>query len=400
MPFILEHHPRLMYCVLIFVLGVMGTGGFSFDTGIPLDTLVQTEVVVLAIIIVGSIAAVQIASSAHSTKVITVFRSSPDFWGVVLLYSTAIFFTWYTMNMSGVYGITCNILGILCFAVLIPYAYIFVTMLTPLTIYRGLAKKITAKTILDSDDPVLPLTDLVHTSIMKYDYETARNTIRVMGAAFCDVLKQNKKTLKMNNNNKYNNIKSKFEIKSKSKYKCNDSEKIISKRIYDHFLRISSIAATQKNEYLLITTMRTIDTIRDIAVKKDFKEITTATIDIINDIGKKAVTNSLEKAATEAIKSLSAFTIKLLQEEYIPEAVIVLGYINDIGTKSFKKFLKGPVHQEIFSLKDAGDIAKEKNLKFMLTVTKNYLESLQDAIKKKDAMAAQWCSAILEKLKE
>jgi hypothetical protein len=367
-------------------------GVSSADTGL-LNILVQTEAVVAAIIIMVSIVAVQITSSAYTARVIGLFKNSPDFWGVVILYSATIIFTVYTLQTggSGTYIAICYILGVLCFAVLIPYTYIFTTMLSPSAIYKALSKKITVKTILDPDDPIQPLTDMVHTSMMKYHYETARNTIKAIGAALCDILMQ-ESALKGKEKDK-----NKDKIKAKNKI---NKEKEISKRIFDHFSRISTFAATQKNEHLLIITIETIDTIRDIASEKDFKEITTTTIDIINDIGKKAVNNTLEKAATKAITSLSAFTIVLLQGEYIPEAVIVLGYINDIGKISLKKSLKEPLHQEIFQLKDIGDIAKEKDLKFILTVTKNYLESLHYATRKKDAMASQWCASILEKLKE
>ena len=55
-----------------------------------ISTLVQSEAAVIAIVITLSLVAVQLVASAYSTRVIEVFRDSPSFWAIVILYILAI----------------------------------------------------------------------------------------------------------------------------------------------------------------------------------------------------------------------------------------------------------------------------------------------------------------------
>jgi hypothetical protein len=170
-----------------------------------LSALVQSQAAIVAIVITLTLIAVQLTASAYSPRVIDIFRKNPDMWILLGCYGVSIFYglivlklvegverefvscvsIWFEFYVSLAYW-----LGAFTFVALFPYMWNIMGLLKSENIIKRLAKEITKDKILKEEhlkkeskdrleeirekDPLQPIMDIIHASIMKYDLETTR----------------------------------------------------------------------------------------------------------------------------------------------------------------------------------------------------------------------------------
>lgn len=160
-----------------------------------LSALIQSEAAIVAIVITLTLVAVQQASSSYSTRVIDVFKTrNPDFWILLLIYIGSIIYGLSVLINIEELDPTTNIsnlgnhifyafaFGFFALVALIPYMWNTIDLLKPTRIIYFLSEKITKKKFEDyfSDDfdnkenPILPIIDIIISSLNKYDYDIAR----------------------------------------------------------------------------------------------------------------------------------------------------------------------------------------------------------------------------------
>jgi hypothetical protein len=154
-----------------------------------LSALVQGLAAIIAIVVTLTLVAVQLSASAYSPRVIDIFKKDWVMWTLLVWYGLSIFFGLFVLEMiGGEYqnlsrrGVSLEfcvflayLMGIIAFAGLFLHIGNVINLLKPENIINRLAIEITEDRILNSEeDPIQPIVDIVHGSVMKYDITTTR----------------------------------------------------------------------------------------------------------------------------------------------------------------------------------------------------------------------------------
>nr|QNO48458.1 hypothetical protein DBMLIPLO_00010 [Methanosarcinales archaeon ANME-2c ERB4] len=161
-----------------------------------LSAMVQAQAAIIAIVITLTLIAVQLTASTYSPRVTDVFRKNPDMWVLLGFYGISILYGLIVLKMvEGVGGdvvsqdvfwshsfvsISPEIcvssaywLEAFTLVALFPYIMNIIGLLKPENIIKRLAVEITEDNILNPEkDPIQPIMDIIHVSIMKYDIAT------------------------------------------------------------------------------------------------------------------------------------------------------------------------------------------------------------------------------------
>ncbi|MEA3324378.1 MAG: DUF2254 family protein [Euryarchaeota archaeon] len=154
-----------------------------------LSALVQSLAAIIAIVVTLTLVAVQLSASAYSPRVIDIFKEDKVMWWLLAWYGLSIFSGLFVLEMIGsIYSnswciivpleilvLLVYLMGIAAFAGLFWHIGNVIDLLKPEKIIKKLADKITKDSILNlKDDPIQPIVDIVHGSVMKYDITTTR----------------------------------------------------------------------------------------------------------------------------------------------------------------------------------------------------------------------------------
>lgn len=156
-----------------------------------LSAVVQSEAAIIAIVVTLSLVTVQLAASSYSVRFIDVFvdiKKNPDLVILIFIYGFAIFYglcilkqidgptlrPTQTLHISIAYY-----LGIFTFISLIPYIRNTLNLLNPSTVIEILSRRITRLNKKEPEnrydkDSIQSITDIVRSSLMRYDYEAAQ----------------------------------------------------------------------------------------------------------------------------------------------------------------------------------------------------------------------------------
>lgn len=320
-----------------------------------LSALVTSEAAILAIVVSLSLVAVQLAASSYSSRVIEVFRKTPDLWILILVYGVAMFYGLVVLkliesanpqvnslsNLEGHIALSYY-LGVFAFVALVPYIWKILEMLMPSTVINMLANGITRQSILLAikeeekaikcepkvyqTDPVQPIIDIVRGALMKYDYETVRDGLRAIGK-------------------RADNI---FENETFER----DEEIKISRHIFDHLTRVGKLATIKQDEDSTVEVIRNLHKIGITVAKRKIDFATYWVIISLRVVGIVAAERKLEWPTTEAVNSLG-----------------------EVGKAAAEKNLKLEAEQAVGSLRWISSIAN----KHKFEDTKLWIE---DAIKK------------------
>jgi hypothetical protein len=176
-----------------------------------LSSLVQSEAAVLGIVVTLSIVAIQLTSSSYSTRIIGLFKESTSLWILLLIYIIAIIYGLGVLKFilpvenwsnNEFFIWIAYLLGIYAFSALIPYILDILNFIDPKTIIILLSNKITKENILStivaddynvnyrpSDGPIQPLSDMMLSALMKYDYGTLKDCLNSIENSFLKLLK-------------------------------------------------------------------------------------------------------------------------------------------------------------------------------------------------------------------
>lgn len=280
------------------------------------STLIQSEAAILAIIITLSLVAVQETASSYSPRVTEIFRNrNPDFWILILIYLCSIIYGSFVLIQIGnpilhprdfgkhvvvtnlfntFFDIQNAILfallfGVFAFLFLIPYMLTTLDLLRPSKVMDILAENITdtkitnafelsKKTYYDDFDPLHPIIDIMRSSLLCCDYQTA---IRGL-----------------------NSIHNLTDTILKSKKIAEKSYKEISLSLIDQFANIGRIAAKEKYEDFVFKVIIILTNIAHEAIIRKLEFVSMKAIEALCLIGKTTSEQKMESSTKKTLESL------------------------------------------------------------------------------------------------
>ncbi len=164
-----------------------------------LSSLIESEATILAIVVTLSLVAVQLAASS-SSRVIDIFKRTPDLWVLIVVYIFAIAYcvtllklivnTQNRISDLESYILFAYYISMFAFIALIPYMWNILDLMKPSVVIGKLTERITLENVLtaagaegkliERDDPIQPIIDIMNASLMKYDYGTFREGLRAI----------------------------------------------------------------------------------------------------------------------------------------------------------------------------------------------------------------------------
>lgn len=295
-----------------------------------LSALVQGEAAIVALVVTLSLVAVQLAAQSYSARVIEVFRRTPDLWILMGIYGIAIFYGLGVLklieranpqvgrlsNLEG-YVAFSYYLGVFAFVALVPYIWNTLNLLKPSTVINMLAERITNQSILSieksvDDDPILPIIDIVRSSLIKYDHDTLREGLRAIKDRVNNILKNEifRKDRISTGEFLFKSVTSEGEVK----YHFEKDKGKEFNHIFAHISRIGKLAASNKNED---STIEVITTLREngmTAAKQKLEEATSYAVHALGEVGKASAEQKLNYATLRAVNALEEIGITAATE--------------------------------------------------------------------------------------
>ena len=314
-----------------------------------LSALVQSQAAIVAIVITLTLIAVQLTASAYSPRVIRIFRDYPDMWILLLFYGFSIFLGLLVLKMIRgaedssqivIFNISLEssiifvyALGISTFAILFLYLRNIMNLVTSENIINRLAIEITRDKILNpKEDPIQPIMDIIHGSIMKYDLETTRVGLKAVTAQVLKVIDP-------------------------------DSEKEISRRFCNHSERVSRLAISREDEDSTTEVIKNLATFGKSTAEKELKDAISQVAQSLGAIGRTAAENKLEFAASQAANYLGEVGSVAAENKLKDATSQVASSIYSVGEKATEKGLEDATSEAARSLRDVGIDAAGNRLK-------------------------------------
>ena len=319
-----------------------------------LSALVQSQAAIVAIVVSLTLIAVQLTSSAYSPRVIRIFRDNHDMWILLILYGISIFYGLFALKIiRGVsdssqivflnpsleaYITVVYALGISSFAILFLYLWNIMALLDPANIINRLSKYISRDKLLKYlesvkteeetrtsrlEDPIQPIMDIVHGSIMKYDIATTRVGLKAVTERVIEIIDS-------------------------------DGEKEISERFCNHLERVGRLAISRDEEESVVVVIKNLENFAKAAVEKKVGIATAQAAESIRMVGITAAGNKLEDATRQAAFSLGYIGIWAAGEE---------------GFAGGRHQAAGVTYQATLSLGKVGRAAVENELKSVIQQT-------------------------------
>jgi len=396
----------LLFLLVVFVVAVIFANFNLFHTDADsarymLSALVQSQAAIVAIVVSLTLIAVQLTASAYSPRVIRIFMKNPDMWILLLFYGVSIFYGLLVLKMirAGDLGqitflnipleyhiVSAYVAGAFTFFMLFPYMWNIISLLKSENIIKRLAIEITKDKILNSkEDPIQPIMDIIHGSIMKYDLETTRVGLKTATEQVTKIIGPN-------------------------------DERKISERFCSHLERVGRLAISREDDESTKEVIMILGNFRKLTAEKRLEDATSQATESLETVGKDAVKKGLEGATSQAAKSLGdvgiAATVEGL-EDATEETVRTLEKIGkvaamkklevatggvalalgDVGMAAAEKELKFATWGAAKSLGDIGKIVVEKGLEGVPLLVALSLRNIGEAATEKELIAAIWRAA-------
>jgi hypothetical protein len=349
----------LVCCILFHYFNLFHTDAGS--ARYMLSALVQSQAAIVAIVITLTLIAVQLTASAYSPRVIDIFKKNPDMWILLGCYGFSIFYGFLVLKLVegaegefvsqsaiwslGIVSISFEScvslaywLGTFTFVALFPYMWNIIHLLKPENIIKRLAIEITKDKILNSkEDPVQPVVDIIHGSIMKYDLETTRVGLNTVTDRVLEII-------------------------------CPDDEEKISRHFCNHLTRVGRVAISREDEESTLEVIENFENFAKSAAGKKLESATREAAKSLGKVGKAAAEKGLEHATTVAAWSLGAVRKAATEKKLgdaTNQAVFSLG---KVGKAAAEKKLEDAIKQAARSLGWAGKATAEKGLETATTL--------------------------------
>jgi len=295
-----------------------------------LSALVQSQAAIVAIVITLTLIAVQLTASAYSPRVGDIFKKNPDMWILLGCYGVSIFYGFIVLKLveggegeavsqSAIWSLgfvsvsfeSCVSLaywlGAFTFVALFPYMWNIISLLKSENIINRLAVEITKDKILNpNEDPIQPIVDIIHGSIMKYDLETTRVGLNAVTNQVIEIIDL-------------------------------DCEEEISDRFCNHLESVSELAISREDEEATKVVIESLGFFGFLTAEKGLEGAPSKTAVSLEEVGRIATKKGLEDAP---------WRIPLVLE--------------DFGTAAAKKGLKGALWRIALSLGYVGTAAMKK----------------------------------------
>jgi hypothetical protein len=354
----------LLFLLVVFVVAVIFANFNLFHTDADsarymLSALVQSQAAIVAIVITLTLIAVQLTASAYSPRVIRIFMKNPDMWILLLFYGVSIFYGLLVLKMIRAgdlrqitflnttleyHIVSAYVAGAFTFFMLFPYMWNIISLLKSENIIKRLAVEITKDKILNSvEDPVQPIVDIIHGSILKYDLETTRAGLKAVTDQVLKIIGP-------------------------------DNKRRISERFCQHLRRVSGLAISRGDEESTIKVIEIFEFFEESTAEKGFESATMLAAWSLEEVGRTAAEKGLENATRRVAWSLGrvgrAATEKGLKNA-VSQAAMSL---ERVGRTAAEKGLENATRRVAWSLGRVGRTATEKGLKNAVSQAAKSLE--------------------------
>ena len=366
-----------------------------------LSALVQSQAAIIAIVISLTLIAVQLTASAYSPRVIRIFLKNPDMWLLLAFYGVSISYGLLVLKMIRgedlrnilLFGypleyhiVSVYLYGGITFLMLFFYTRNIINLLNPSTIINRLANEITKDKILNpNEDPVQPIVDIIHGSIMKYDLETTRVGLKAVTDQVLEIIGP-------------------------------DDEKRISERFCDHLTRVGRLAISREDdestkevimnsedfrkstaekglEGAASQATESLETVGKAAVKKGLEGATSQATKAFETIGKAAAVEGLGDTTETAVRTLETIgKVAAMKKLEVATGGVALA-LGDVGIAAAEKELKFATGGAAKSLGDIGKIVVEKGFEGVPLLVALSLRNIGEAATEKELIAATWRAA-------
>jgi hypothetical protein len=250
-----------------------------------LSALVQSEASIIAIVITLTLISIQLWAS-NSQYVAEILRKSPHFWGLVSLYTVGIISGFVALKMVEEVNAVSEIeilvnavvfWGFFCFAALPFFAFFMLNVFEISFVIRYLSERVNKANLLEKD-PIYPIIEIVIDSVLRYDIETTETGMKAI----------NDKTDQL------------FRTGTVS----SNEERVISIKIYNHFLRLGKEALARKNEHSANIVLEVVKNLGKTAKSANLNFAANRLVLLLTIIGESAAVEQLELVTEKAVNDL------------------------------------------------------------------------------------------------
>ena len=329
-----------------------------------LSTIVQSEAAIFALIVSLSLVAVQLSASSFSSRIIEIFKKSPDVWTLILIYIFLIIYGVAILKLiepneeiisDFEYYISLDYrLGVFAFLALIPYIWNILDLLKPSNIIDKLSEKITKERILsidrfgDKNDAIQPITDIIISSLMRYDESTVIYGLNAIG--------------------------SKLELIFTEFDKCDVCNVSI---VFRHLSIIGELAVEKRDAYATVHAIVTIGQIGMLATEEMLEEVSLQSILSIGEIGTRSNRQNMEYVSIWAVNLLGKIgvlaTNKMFQNNCALQAIL---FTKDIGATAAETSRKVSIKHATSSIRSIGMEGSKRRQKDTVLIAVSELEKL------------------------
>ena len=313
-----------------------------------LSALVQSQAAIVAIVITLSLVAVQLTASTYSPRVIRIFRNNPDMWILLIMYGFSIFYGLLMLKMipgandpsqimildsslesdiASVYA-----LGISTFAILCLYMWNIMGLLTSENIINRLTVEITKDNLLNTeDDPIQPVMDIVHGSIMKYDLETTRVGLKAVTDQVIKII-------------------------------APDDEEEISERFCAQLTRVGRLAASREDEESIIEVAKNFENFGKSTAKKGLESAAERAAWSLDKVGEASAKKGFEGVTEQAASSLRVVGETAAETGLIDATLAAVVSLGSVGEAAAETGLIDATGNAVGSLEVVGRAAAKTGL--------------------------------------
>ncbi len=340
-----------MYLIaLLIVLSLLAY--FPYHNMVPetarftVSTIVQSEAVIVGIVVSLSLLAIQLASSWYSSRVLEVIKNAPYIWIFLIIYILSIIYgiwvlTLIESNYSKImieYSIIVSFcVSILAFFSLIPYIFKILDLLNPIFLIDKLIRDINAENIISIERPsknkdhIRGIVDIIIGSHSRHDEEVVYYALNALNKKIETILNIN--------------------------FLCIEQQEIFIESIFNNIFLLGRLLIIEKSNYTSLEAIEVLGTIGRIAAEKRFEIIaskvaislgelgvlsiqtelvltTSKIIDVIRDIGEKTIEQRLATAASQAENSLECIGLAAVVEGSEKEIIKIIKYLETITLKA------------------------------------------------------------------
>jgi hypothetical protein len=358
-----------------------------------LNTLIESEASVLAIVVTLSLVAVQLASSA-TTRVIEIFRKSPNLWILISIYIFSITYgitVLKCINMNNpliIKDIEWHIsfvyfLSIFAFTALVPYIWSMLQLMNPEKVINKLGNELNKDSILGSykenkpfpNEPIQPLIDMMNNAQLHYQVGTFRNGIKVIENGIINILEEG---IDQDEESKLSNYLLVDHLDRVARIAIKNENEVASTELVKSLFRINQISSKQKNHILSGNISSLIGDVGELAAKNGMKYPASTTLVYLGLLGKESIKeqerynsyiilSSIKKIYQESITQNSEYATFMLG--FLPGVVENLVNANNSNNLQLTELLIN-TFQEIKNLLDNKQFQKN-NFAYLVKVINN-----------------------------